>query len=143
LRSNYIYTLYNLDGPGVIVEIDESKFGKRKYNRGHSVEGVWVVGGVERTPERRCFMMTVPNRNAETMENIITNHVLPDSVIHTDFWRAYNGIVEWNMGYQHHTVNHQEGYISADGTHTNTIEGNTIYKVKRFMCRVDTYVIYI
>jgi hypothetical protein len=32
-----------------IVEVDESKFGKRKYHRGHRVEGVWVIGGVERT----------------------------------------------------------------------------------------------
>ena len=36
-----------IGGEGIIVEIDESKFGKRKYNRGHRVEGVWVVGGVE------------------------------------------------------------------------------------------------
>ena len=34
-----------IGGNGVIVEIDESKFGKRKHNRGHHVEGVWVVGG--------------------------------------------------------------------------------------------------
>jgi hypothetical protein len=33
-----------IGGSGIIVEIDESKFGKRKYNRGHSVEGVWVIG---------------------------------------------------------------------------------------------------
>lgn len=26
-------------GPGIIVEIDECKFGKRKYHRGHRVEG--------------------------------------------------------------------------------------------------------
>lgn len=32
-------------GPGRHVEIDESKFGKRKYWRGHAVEGVWVFGG--------------------------------------------------------------------------------------------------
>ncbi|KAI8373361.1 hypothetical protein BD560DRAFT_489266 [Blakeslea trispora] len=43
----------DFQGNPIIVEIDESKFGKRKYNRGHRVDGVWVVGGVERTPERR------------------------------------------------------------------------------------------
>ncbi|KAM0688071.1 Phosphotyrosine-binding domain [Conglomerata obtusa] len=35
-------------GPGIIVEIDESKFGRSKYHRGHAVEGVWIVGMVER-----------------------------------------------------------------------------------------------
>ncbi|CAG8848563.1 18529_t:CDS:2, partial [Racocetra persica] len=30
-----------------IVEIDKSKFGKRKYNKGKRVEGQWVFGGVE------------------------------------------------------------------------------------------------
>ncbi len=29
-------------GKGQIVEIDESKFGKRKYHCGHHVEGSWV-----------------------------------------------------------------------------------------------------
>lgn len=34
-----------LGGPGIEVQIDESKFGRRKYYRGHRVEGVWVFGG--------------------------------------------------------------------------------------------------
>ena len=30
-------------GPGQIIKIDESKFGKGKYHRGKRVEGVWVL----------------------------------------------------------------------------------------------------
>ena len=30
-----------IGGPGIITEIDEIKMGKRKYNRGRRVEGVW------------------------------------------------------------------------------------------------------
>src|SRR5580765_7546825 len=33
-----------LGGVDKVVEIDESKFGKRKYHRGHRVEGQWVFG---------------------------------------------------------------------------------------------------
>jgi len=29
------------------VEINKSKFGKRKYHRGHRVEGLWEFGGEE------------------------------------------------------------------------------------------------
>ena len=47
-----------IGGPGVEVEIDESKFGKRKYNRGRQVEGHWVFGGVERVTGE-CFMVEV------------------------------------------------------------------------------------
>lgn len=41
-----------IGGSGLIVEVDETKLGKREYNRGHRVDGDWVVVGVERTPER-------------------------------------------------------------------------------------------
>lgn len=43
-----------IGGVGLEVEIDESKFGKRKYNRGHLVVGQWVFVGVERG-SNRCF----------------------------------------------------------------------------------------
>ena len=32
-----------LGGPGVVVEMDEAKFGKRKYNKGAYREGQWVL----------------------------------------------------------------------------------------------------
>jgi hypothetical protein len=37
-----------IGGNNSVVEIDESKFGKRKYNRGHRAEGVWVRGMIDK-----------------------------------------------------------------------------------------------
>ncbi|GFT86238.1 DDE_Tnp_IS1595 domain-containing protein [Nephila pilipes] len=37
-----------IGGTGRIVEVDESKFGKRKYHQGHPVEEQWVFRGGER-----------------------------------------------------------------------------------------------
>ena len=46
-----------IGGPGVEIEIDidESKFGRRKYNRGRVVDGHWVLGGMERI-SGKCFL---------------------------------------------------------------------------------------
>ena len=38
-------TSEKIGGEGIIVEIDESKFGKVKNHRGHKLDGVWVLGG--------------------------------------------------------------------------------------------------
>ena len=35
-------------GPKKTVEVDESNFGRGKYNRGHKVKGQWAFGGFER-----------------------------------------------------------------------------------------------
>lgn len=114
---------YCIGGPGVIVELDESKFGKRKYHIGHHVEGVWVLGGVERTVERRLFLTAVPDRSLTTLEDIISRHVYPGSVIHTDLWRGYSQLA-MNYDYTHQTVNHSRHFVDpATSTHTNTIEG--------------------
>ena len=110
-----------IGGEGIVVEIDKSKFGKRKYNRGHAVEGVWVFGGVERTEERRCFAVPVERRNAETLIPLIVAHIAPGSIILSDLWAAYNFIPE---DYTHMTVNHSLYFVDPDtGTHINTIEG--------------------
>jgi len=111
-----------IGGEGIIVEIDESKFEKRKFNRGHRVEGVWVVGGVERAPERLMLAVSVQDRSAETLRAIIQRHVLPGTIVRTDLWRGYRALDDFGM--EHQTVNHTDHFVDpVTGVHTNTIEG--------------------
>src|SRR6478735_5095704 len=100
------------------IQIDESKFGKRKNHRGHRVEGIWVFGMVEclvpinevdrfytytdhRTGEQelrpryeagRKFFCMVPNRTAATLLPIIYDNCQRGSTIRSDGWRAYSGL---------------------------------------------------
>ena len=60
-----------IGGEGIIVELEESKCGKRNYNKGHRMEGTWVVGGVERTEARRIFLVLVEKRGTSTLLQVI------------------------------------------------------------------------
>lgn len=114
---------FQIGGPGIIVEIDESKFGKRKYHRGHFVEGAWIFGGVERTEDRKVFLVQVNDRSQETLLSKIYTYILPGSIIYSDLWRGYIGIEEI-LNMSHYTVNHSLGFVNNEsGVHTNTIEG--------------------
>jgi transposase-like protein len=112
-----------IGGEGVIVEIDESKFGKRKYHRGHKVDGVWIVGGVERTNSRRFFAEPVTDRSSETLLEVIQRNIEPGSIIYSDMWRGYNNISS-SLQMEHHTVNHSVNFVDPETlVHTNMIEG--------------------
>ncbi|WUR03191.1 DDE-TNP-IS1595 domain-containing protein [Vairimorpha necatrix] len=120
-------TVYNLTGkiggPGIIVEIDESKFGKVKYHKGHRVDGVWVFGMVERTTQRKIVMIPVDNRRADTLEEIIKNYVHRESIIHSDCFKSYSKLKD--IFAEHKTVNHSIEFVNnINSCHTNTIEGN-------------------
>ncbi|GFR95802.1 hypothetical protein ElyMa_004437700 [Elysia marginata] len=118
-----------IGGPNHIVEVDEAKFGKRKYNRGRIVEGQWVLGGICRET-REWFFVPVENRSEETLlPIIIIKHVAAGSIIYSDQWAAYGRLSE--VGFQHGTVNHSLHFVDpASGVHTNTIE-STWWAVKR------------
>ena len=85
-----VTTKTKIGGLGTVVEIDESKFGKRKYNRGRMVEGTWVLGGIQRETNH-CFLTPCPanRRNEATLLPIIQQFVLPGTTIITDGWKAY------------------------------------------------------
>ncbi|XP_064084126.1 uncharacterized protein LOC135199936 [Macrobrachium nipponense] len=97
-----------IGGVGLTVEIDESKFGKRKYNVGRVIDGQWVFVGICRET-RQCVLVPVKLRSAETLLPIIQQFFEPGTTIVSDCWKAYNCLQE--LGYQHLQVNHSLNFV--------------------------------
>jgi transposase-like protein len=111
-----------IGGPELIVEIDETKLGRRKYNRGHRVDGIWILVGIERRENGKIFLIPLPDRSAATLTRLIAQHVRQGSTIHTDGWRGYSDLSA--MGYTHLVVNHSKTFKdSSTGACTNSAEG--------------------
>ncbi|KAK3852955.1 hypothetical protein Pcinc_040477 [Petrolisthes cinctipes] len=109
-----------IGGKDMIVEIDESKFGKQKYNVGRIVEGQWVFGGICRET-KSTFLVPVEKRDKDTLLQIIKDKIEPGSIIISDCWKAYNCLQD--EGYQHLTVNHSVNFVDPTTlAHTNTVE---------------------
>ena len=112
-----------IGGENIVVEIDESKFAKRKYNRGHDCKLGWVFDGREKENGRNCFAVTVADRSENTLLPIIQKCIAPGSIIYSDCWAAYRNLDQYN--YTHVTVNHSEQFKDPNtGCHTNGIEGD-------------------
>lgn len=114
-----------LGGPGVSVQVDESLFRhKQKYHRGRApTRNAWVLGIVDTqyTPARG-YMTLVRRRDARTLLPIIRRVVLPGSTIHTDMWRAYQGLSQ-DPNYTYAAVNHSENFVDPNtGVHTQHVE---------------------
>ena len=121
-KASDTYFLLATTALSKVVEIDESKFGKRKYNRGRVVDGHWVFGGIERG-SKSAFMVVVPDRTKNTLMPIIQKYIRTSLTIMSDEWRAYADI--GTSGYTHQTVNHSENFIDpTTGAHTQGIEGH-------------------
>ena len=119
-----------IGGPNKTVEIYESKFGRRKYHRGHPVKGQWVFGGVERGSGRTIFV-PVPDRTTDTLTAILHAWIEPGTKVVSDCWGAYRDL--GSEGFTHRTVNHSIHFVDPDtGDHTNTIEF-TWRRVKVFL----------
>ncbi|XP_011858202.1 PREDICTED: uncharacterized protein LOC105555769 [Vollenhovia emeryi] len=109
-----------LGGPDNIVEIDEAKFGKRKYNCGRIIKGKWVFGGFERET-RKIFLVPVPDRTEKTLLAFIKEWILPGTTIISDCWRSYDCLN--SEGFQHLKVNHSMNFVDPEtGAHTQHIE---------------------
>ena len=111
-----------IGGYGKHVEIDESIFTRRKYNRGRVLPQAWVFGGICRETND-MFMVQVDQRNKDTLETEIKKNILPGTLIISDEWRAYSGITAIEgYDYKHETVNHSKNFLNSRGYGTQTME---------------------
>lgn len=122
-----------IGGQGETVQIDESKFGKRKYNKGRRVEGHWVIGMIQDGSEDLRLEVCPDNvRSTDALLPLIQKHVEVGSTVCTDYWRAYDCLSL--HGYIHQKVNHSDSdrpWVNPQGYHTQRIE-STWRVVKQF-----------
>ncbi len=113
------------------VEMDESYFGARRVRgkRGRGAGSKTIVFGIYK--RNGCvFTEIVPNVQKKTLQAIIRGKVSLDSVIHSDCWRGYNGLVD--VGYSKHLrINHSDDVFAMGDIHINGIESFWSYAKRR------------
>ena len=105
-----------------VVEVDESYFGaKRVHGKpGRGVSGKTPVFGIFQR-KGKVYTRIDPDCTRAALQGIIRGRVSPDSVIHSEGWRGYNGLVD--LGYKkHYRVHHGANEIGRVNKHINGIE---------------------
>jgi len=118
-------------------EVDESYFGPRriKGKRGRGAGNKTIVFGLFKR-NGKVYTEIIPDCKSHTLSQIIRGHADIESVIYSDGWRGYDGLVD--LGYEKHfRVNHGNNEFSkGDGKHINGIESfwgyakHRLYKFK-------------
>jgi transposase-like protein len=102
-------------------ECDESYFGAKRVRgkRGRGAAGKTPVFGLLKR-DGKVFVTVVKNCSKEELMPVIKGCALEGSVIHTDGWKAYDGLIL--NGYDHYRVHHSENEFARGKCHVNGIE---------------------
>ena len=104
------------------VEVDESYFGPRRVRgkRGRGASGKTIVFGVFKR-NGKVYTEIVPVVKKRSLQAIIRGRVDIGSIIHSDGWRGYDGLVD--VGYEKHfRVHHGKSEFVRGRSHINGIE---------------------
>lgn len=113
------------------VEVDESYFGARrvKGKRGRGAGSKTIVFGIYKR-NGKVFTEIVEDVQKKTLQAIIRGRVSIETVIHSDSWRGYNGLVD--IGYpKHFRVNHSADEFATKDSNINGIESFWSYAKRR------------
>lgn len=126
-RAIYAHQMQEFEKIFGEAEVDESYFGARrkrgykgKLKRGRGTLKQPVFGLFKRNG--RVYTEIVPNCKKVTLQAIIKGRIDPSTVIYSDKWRGYDGLVD--VGYdKHFRVSHGDNEFSKGyGIHINGIE---------------------
>jgi len=108
-----------------VVEVDESFFGPARVRgrpgprkRGRGTNKQPVFGIYERNG--RVYTELVTDCSARTLQKIIRGRISSESVIHSDGWRGYDGLVD--VGFDKHLRINKSKHFASKGIHINGIE---------------------
>ena len=104
------------------IEVDESYFGARRVRgkRGRGAYGKTIVFGIFQR-NGKVYTEIVPDCRRATLQAVIRGRVSLESVIHSDGWRGYNGLVD--IGYKkHYRVRHGANEFANKRSNINGIE---------------------
>ena len=124
-----------IGGPGLVVQIDDSLFLKRKNNRGRNLERSWYFGGYCQD-QKNGFVVPVERRDSESLIPLIDMYVERGSIIHSGERSAFNCLSSY--GWIHQTVNHSQHFVDpVTGVGTQEFESfwnQMKRKLRHFMC---------
>jgi transposase-like protein len=104
------------------IEVDESYFGVRrvKGKRGRGARGKTIVFDLLKRGDK-VYTQIIEKCDRNTLQTIIKDKASADSVINSDGWRGYNGLVDF--GYKRHfRVHHGKNEFARGNSHINGIE---------------------
>lgn len=103
------------------IELDESYFGAKRIRgkRGLGAAGKTPVFGLLKR-KGNVHVEVVENCSKDQLMPIIQGKILEGSTIHTDGWKAYDGLIL--NGYDHYRVYHSKDEFARGKSHVNGIE---------------------
>lgn len=104
------------------VEVDESYFGPRRIRgkRGRGAgQKVLVLGILKRGGN--VYTQIIPRATKTNIMPIIQGKVLDETVVHTDGWKSYDGLIDVN-NFRHYRVYHSKDEFVRGKSHINGIE---------------------
>jgi transposase len=110
-----------------VIELDESYFGPRRIRgkRGRGAGSKTIVFGIFKRDDK-VYTEIVPNASKASLVKVIRGHVSAESIIHTDGWPGYNGLVD--VGYSKHLrVHHGSNEFAIGNRHINGVSRRTFF----------------